>query len=143
MDGMTMVARTTDDSDTVMKFDLGDSDSPLYCPDGVTQVYNLRVLTTSISGTYEGCLVHDALILAMRIDPDFNGFIEGTEEDAVFSRGDVNFTSGCDLWVELDSTNKCVEVVVKGLASHTINWVAHISRGVQGESNYYSAASGG
>lgn len=143
MGEMPLVVQTTDASATDMLFDLGDSDSPLYCPDGCAQFYDFLVMAASVSGTENGIALFSGKVLVMRADPDFNAIAVGSL--AVHNeRGTANWQTemgNSSVTISSDGTEHVAILQVHGIASTTINWVANISRGVQSETNYYDGGS--
>lgn len=138
MDGMSLQERTTDATPVSMKFNASDSVSPLYCPDGTIQFYWVTLIAASDTGTYSGVKVWEFDVMVMRQDPSFNVITctgISTSEDRGTLPGSVTVTL-----VE-DSTDEIVEVQVTGEASTVVNWVAHITRGVQVKSDYYDGGS--
>lgn len=144
MGEMALVAETDSDTEVTMKFNLSDSNSPLYCPDECVQSYHVRLMAASKSGTYEGIVIWDTDIVVMRTDPDFNAWeVDEGEDHKLQSHGDANFTSSIYYDIVVDAVNYCPKIDVFGISGHTIYWIANITRGVQLETNYYSASTGG
>lgn len=146
MDGMILQARTTDDTNTIMKFNASDSDSPLWCPDECIQTYIVELLISTDqagAGAKEGFAWYRFPIVVMRTEPDFNAYMIQSKLETIQIRGDGE-TLGS--WgIQVDDTDNVVEIEVIGHASPftTINWLVHVRAGLQLHTDFYVSGTGG
>jgi len=139
MSRMALAIETTDDTATTMRYDLTDAVSPLACPDGCMQYYEIIVSACSTGGTYSGIKIFKMRLLIMRIDPDLNSVSIDGAVSVLEDRGAL--PAGVTITKTEDDTNKAINIRVTGHATTDITWVAHISRGIQSECDYYDSGS--